>query len=49
MNIEGNNNLKPFDQELNTYDNVDFRQVHVLDPIVDPDQLATKLYVDTHG
>ena len=48
MNIEGNNTSR-FDQELNTYDNVDFRQVHVLDPIVDPDQLATKLYVDTHG
>ena len=49
MNIDGNNNLKPFDQDLNTYDNVNFTRVDVSGAIVDNSQLATKLYVDTHG
>jgi hypothetical protein len=49
MNIEGNNTLKPFDQNLNTYDNVDFTRVDVSGAIIDNSQLATKLYVDTHG
>ena len=37
------------DQDLNTTDTVDFARVDVTDAIVDNDQLATKLYVDTHG
>jgi hypothetical protein len=36
-------------QTLNTTDAVEFARVDVTDPIVDNDQLATKLYVDTHG
>ena len=47
MNIEGNTSR--FDQELNTYDNVDFTRVDVSSAIIDDTQLATKLYVDTHG
>jgi hypothetical protein len=49
MNIDGNNILKPFDQDLNTTDNVNFARVDVSGAIVDDSQLATKLYVDTHG
>ena len=49
MNIEGNNNLKPFNQDLNTTNAVDFTRVDVSDAIIDNQQLATKLYVDTHG
>jgi hypothetical protein len=49
MNIDGNNTQKPFDQNLNTYDSVDFARVDVSGAILDNSQLATKLYVDTHG
>ena len=49
MDIFGNVGSNPFDQALNTYDNVDFTRVDVTDAIVDNSQLATKLYVDTHG
>ena len=49
MDIFGNNGGNPFDQELNTTDAVDFTRVDVTAAIVDPSQLATKLYVDTHG
>jgi hypothetical protein len=49
MNIDGNNTLKPFDQDLNTTDTVAFKRVDVTDAIVDNSQLATKLYVDTNG
>ena len=49
MDIFGNEGNNPFDQDLNTYDNVDFTRVDVSGAIVDNSQLATKLYVDTHG
>ena len=49
MNIDGNNIQNPFDQDLNTYDNVDFTRVDVSGAIIDNSQLATKYYVDTHG
>jgi hypothetical protein len=49
MNILGNEGNNPFDQDLNTYDNVDFTRVDVSGAIIDNSQLATKLYVDTHG
>ena len=49
MNIEGNNTQKQFNQDLNTYDNVNFTRVDVSGAIMDNSQLATKLYVDTHG
>ena len=49
MDIFGNNGNNPFDQNLNTTDTVDFTRVDVSGAIVDNSQLATKLYVDTHG
>lgn len=49
MDINGNNNQNPFNQNLNTTDNVDFTRVDVTDAITDNQQLATKLYVDSHG
>jgi hypothetical protein len=49
MNILGNEGNNPFDQNLNTTDAVDFTRVDVSDAIIDNSQLATKLYVDTHG
>lgn len=49
MDIFGNEGGNIFDQALNTYDSVDFTRVDVSGAIVDDDQLATKLYVDTHG
>jgi hypothetical protein len=49
MNILGNEGNNPFDQNLNTTDAVDFTRVDVSGAIIDNSQLATKLYVDTHG
>ena len=49
MDIFGNVGSNPFDQALNTYDNVDFTRVDVTDAIVDNSQLATKLYVDNNS
>jgi hypothetical protein len=49
MDIYGNPLTQDFNQTLNTYDDVEFTQVHVSDAIIDSNQLATKLYVDTHG
>ena len=48
MDIFGNQG-NTFDQALNTYNDVDFARVDVTDAIVSNQQLATKLYVDTHG
>ena len=49
MNINGNTTRNPFDQNLNTTDDVDFARVDVSDAITDNQQLATKLYVDNNG
>lgn len=49
MDIFGNKAGNQFDQNLNTTDDVDFARVDVTDAITDNQQLATKLYVDTHG
>lgn len=48
MDIFGNEGGNPFDQDLNTTNAVDFTRVDVADAIIDNQQLATKLYVDTH-
>ena len=49
MNVFGYSSDNIFDQSLNTDDSVEFASVTVTDAISLPAQLATKLYVDTHG
>ena len=49
MNVFGYNSNNIFDQDLNTDDSVSFASVTVSDAITLSQQLATKLYVDTHG
>ena len=49
MNVFGYDNTNPFDQSLNTDDSPSFASVTVSDAITLSQQLATKLYVDTHG
>jgi hypothetical protein len=48
-NVFGYNSDNIFDQSLNTDDSVSFASVTVSDAITLSQQLATKLYVDTHG
>lgn len=49
MNVFGYSSENTFDQSLNTDDSVSFASVIVSDAITLPQQLATRLYVDTHG
>ena len=48
-NVFGYNSTNVFDQDLNTFDSVDFDDVTVTAAITQNQQLATKLYVDTNG
>ena len=48
-NVFGYDSNNVFDQSLNTDDSVNFNKVTVVSAIVDNNQVATKLYVDTNG